>query len=45
VQKPFCKLAMSQNIEGIIWQAIDVNQVTWMLLKVNVFAILIHKAK
>jgi hypothetical protein len=36
---------MSHNIEAMIWQAIDVNQVTWMLLKVNVFAILIHKAK
>jgi hypothetical protein len=45
VQEPFCKLAMSNNIEEMIWEAIDANQVTWMLLKVNVSPILILKAK
>jgi hypothetical protein len=45
VQQPFYKLTMSHNVEGMIWEAIDVNQVTWMSLKVNVSPNLIHKAK
>lgn len=45
MQEPFCKFAMSHNVEGMIWEAIDANQVTWMLRKVNVSPILIHKAK